>query len=76
MHAATIYLGTAIGGVTLTGSVVAFAKLHGIVKGTPLALSNRDQLNKIGAALTGAGLLTFIAVPASSVGAVALGTGS
>ncbi|EZG43604.1 NAD(P) transhydrogenase [Gregarina niphandrodes] len=37
--------GTFIGAVTLTGSLVAFAKLHGLVKSKPLSLPGKNKLN-------------------------------
>mmetsp|Transcript_19982 Transcript_19982/g.35616 ORF Transcript_19982/g.35616 Transcript_19982/m.35616 type:complete len:1034 (-) Transcript_19982:32-3133(-) len=41
----SIYAGTVIGGVTFTGSLVAFAKLQGIRDSRPLQLWCRDLLN-------------------------------
>ena len=38
-------LATFVGGVTATGSVVAFAKLAGLVSSAPLALPGRDAIN-------------------------------
>lgn len=40
-----IYLATLIGGVTFSGSIVAFGKLAGMMKSSPLQLPGRDQLN-------------------------------
>eukprot|EP00533_Pseudo-nitzschia_delicatissima_P009466 CAMPEP_0116107174 /NCGR_PEP_ID=MMETSP0327-20121206/16069_1 /TAXON_ID=44447 /ORGANISM="Pseudo-nitzschia delicatissima, Strain B596" /LENGTH=1133 /DNA_ID=CAMNT_0003599917 /DNA_START=145 /DNA_END=3546 /DNA_ORIENTATION=+ len=41
----SIYLATFIGGVTFSGSLVAFGKLSGMMDSAPLQLPGRDQLN-------------------------------
>ncbi|MSO84932.1 MAG: NAD(P)(+) transhydrogenase (Re/Si-specific) subunit beta [Rhodospirillales bacterium] len=38
-------LGTAIGAVTFSGSVIAFAKLQGIMSGAPIVFSGQHKLN-------------------------------
>lgn len=38
-------LGAAIGAVTFSGSVIAFAKLQGIMKGTPIRFAGQHMLN-------------------------------
>lgn len=40
-----LFLGTYIGGVTFTGSLVAFGKLQGLLKSDPLLLPGRHMLN-------------------------------
>ncbi|XP_025089360.1 NAD(P) transhydrogenase, mitochondrial-like [Pomacea canaliculata] len=40
-----LFLGTYIGGITFTGSLVAFGKLQGILKSEPLLLPGRHALN-------------------------------
>ncbi|GLI60330.1 hypothetical protein VaNZ11_002448 [Volvox africanus] len=45
MHKVTAYLGDFIGAITMTGSAVAFGKLHGIMKSEPLNLPNKNQIN-------------------------------
>jgi NAD(P) transhydrogenase subunit beta len=45
IHHVEIYLGVLIGAVTLSGSVIAFAKLSGRIGGKPLLLPARHWLN-------------------------------
>ena len=49
--AVEICLGVLIGTVTFTGSMIAFAKLQGILSGRPLLLPGRNGLNLVGMAL-------------------------
>ncbi|GLC33858.1 hypothetical protein PLESTB_000811600 [Pleodorina starrii] len=44
-HKVTAYLGDFIGAITMTGSAVAFAKLHGLMKSEPMNLPNKNQIN-------------------------------
>jgi NAD(P) transhydrogenase subunit beta len=45
LHAIEIWIGVAVGAVTFTGSVVAWAKLRGTVSGKALVLPGRHALN-------------------------------
>jgi H+-translocating NAD(P) transhydrogenase len=57
---ASIYLATLIGGVTFAGSIVAFGKLSGMMKSSPLQLPGRDQLNVAMLLTSVVGMATFI----------------
>ena len=45
IHLIEIYIGVFIGGVTFTGSIVAFGKLRGVISSKPLTLPARHQIN-------------------------------
>ncbi len=47
IHNIEIYIGVCIGSITFTGSIIAFAKLHGMIGGKPLILPARHLLNII-----------------------------
>jgi NAD(P) transhydrogenase subunit beta len=57
IHLVEVFLGVFIGAVTFTGSVVAFAKLRGLISSRPLNLPQRHKLNLL-ALLISAILLT------------------
>ncbi len=50
VHAIEIWVGIAVGAITLTGSIVAWAKLKGTLSGKPLLLPGRHALNAVVAA--------------------------
>ena len=45
VHKAAIYIGTYLGGITLTGSLVAFAKLQGLMGSAPITFPGMHQAN-------------------------------
>lgn len=66
-------LGTFIGGVTFTGSLVAFAKLQGLVKSDPLLLPGRHPMN-LALLLTNVAAMGYLyTTNSSSLGMAALG---
>jgi NAD(P) transhydrogenase subunit beta len=54
-------LGVAIGAITFSGSVIAFAKLQGMMSGTPIVFVGQHKLN----ALLGIGLIVSVAMLAT-----------
>ena len=69
IHNIEIYLGIFIGAITLSGSLVAFAKLKGLVSGSPLTLPGRHWMN--GAAIVVSVVLLVLFVKAGHGGASA-----
>ena len=55
-----IYLAVFIGGITATGSMVAFGKLAGMLAPKPLSLPGRDQLNLSMLTLCVSGMAAFL----------------
>lgn len=57
----TIILSVLIGGITLTGSFVAFAKLQGLISGSPVTFPLQQPINFLilGSFLVGSGYLIF-----------------
>ncbi|MDG1751403.1 MAG: Re/Si-specific NAD(P)(+) transhydrogenase subunit beta, partial [Thalassotalea sp.] len=54
IHLVEVFLGVFIGAVTFTGSIVAFAKLRGVINSAALMLPHRHKLN------LAAGIVSFI----------------
>jgi len=69
-----LFLGTYIGGVTFTGSLIAYGKLQGTLNSAPLMLPGRHALNAgLMAANVGA-MAYYLADPSMAVGMGMLGT--
>ena len=47
VHMGEVWVGIAVGAITLTGSIVAWAKLRGTLSGKPLLLPGRHALNAV-----------------------------
>ncbi|VDQ03408.1 unnamed protein product [Trichobilharzia regenti] len=62
------YLGTYIGGITLTGSLIAFGKLQGLLHSTPLLLPMRNALNASLATLSAGCLIGLLSLGPEAVG--------
>ncbi|MEC7595270.1 MAG: NAD(P)(+) transhydrogenase (Re/Si-specific) subunit beta, partial [Pseudomonadota bacterium] len=54
-------LGVAIGAITFSGSVIAFAKLQGTMSGAPILLPQRHAINLVIALATVAGIVYLVA---------------
>lgn len=67
-HSVAAYLGTFIGGVTLTGSIAAFIKLAALFKDKQLNLPMKELLNRPLALLSATGLATMLYFPSPGVG--------
>jgi NAD(P) transhydrogenase subunit beta len=72
IHEVEIFLGVFIGAITLTGSIVAFGKLQGMISGKPLMLPGRHWLNLV-AILASIWLgYVFLSAPSTDAGLVPL----
>ncbi|KQA22981.1 Re/Si-specific NAD(P)(+) transhydrogenase subunit beta [Vibrio metoecus] len=65
IHLVEVFLGIFIGAVTFTGSIVAFGKLRGIIKSTPLNLPHKHKLNLAALVISGLLLIHFVNVDGS-----------
>jgi len=70
----SLFLGTFIGGVTFTGSLIAYGKLQGVLNSNPLMLPGRHALNA-GLGLANLGAMGYYLMdPSMAVGMGMLGT--
>jgi NAD(P) transhydrogenase len=72
LHMVTAYLGVLIGGITFTGSIVAFFKLAGKMSSRPLVLPGRHLVN---GTLLGANMATMGAFLMMAPGSPAIAAG-
>merc|ERR1719222_1303285 len=74
MIKSSCFLGTFIGGVTFTGSLIAYGKLNGNLSSNPLMLPGRHALNAGLLAANVGAMGYFLYDPSMSVGLAMLGT--
>ncbi|KAM8792972.1 NAD(P) transhydrogenase, mitochondrial-like [Eudromia elegans] len=68
------YLGTYIGGVTFSGSLVAYGKLQGLLNSAPLLLPGRHALNAGLLAASVGGMIPYMMDPSYTTGITCLGS--
>uniref|UniRef100_A0A8B9ES59 proton-translocating NAD(P)(+) transhydrogenase n=1 Tax=Anser cygnoides TaxID=8845 RepID=A0A8B9ES59_ANSCY len=68
------YLGTYIGGVTFSGSLIAYGKLQGILNSAPLLLPGRHALNAGLLAASIGGMVPYMIDPSYTTGITCLGS--
>uniref|UniRef100_A0A8C1IDZ6 proton-translocating NAD(P)(+) transhydrogenase n=1 Tax=Cyprinus carpio TaxID=7962 RepID=A0A8C1IDZ6_CYPCA len=68
------YLGTYIGGVTFSGSLVAYGKLQGLLNSAPLMLPGRHALNASLMAASVGGMIPYMLDPSYPTGLTCLGS--
>merc|ERR1712055_624139 len=74
MIKSALFLGTYIGGVTFTGSLIAYGKLNGNLSSNPLMLPGRHTLNASLLAANAGAMGYFLYDPTLGVGIAMLGT--
>merc|ERR1719433_885404 len=74
MIKSALFLGTYIGGVTFTGSLIAYGKLNGNLNSNPLMLPGRHALNASLLAANAGAMGMFLMTPAFTSGMGMLGT--
>uniref|UniRef100_A0A1A7XXV8 NAD(P) transhydrogenase, mitochondrial n=1 Tax=Iconisemion striatum TaxID=60296 RepID=A0A1A7XXV8_9TELE len=68
------YLGTYIGGITFSGSLVAYGKLQGLLNSAPLMLPGRHALNATLLAGSIGGMVPYMLDPSYTTGMTCLGS--
>jgi len=75
LHTFSSYVAASIGALTVTGSILAFAKLQGLMSGRPLQFPMQNSFNAFLCVLLTAGLVQFVRFPAASTNVLLAGTG-
>jgi H+-translocating NAD(P) transhydrogenase len=73
VHLVSIFLGTFIGAITFTGSLVAFGKLHGLLKSNALSLPGKHLINLSMFGASMASMYIYMSNPTLAVGLSCLG---
>jgi NAD(P) transhydrogenase subunit beta len=60
IHLVEVFLGVFIGAITFTGSIVAFAKLRGVINSSALMLPHRHKLNLVAGVVAFILMITFV----------------
>lgn len=68
LHLITTYLGVLIGGITATGSLVAYAKLKGLMTSKPLNLPMKNALNIAMVTANAGAMGLFLSTPSFTIG--------
>ncbi|KAM4708669.1 NAD(P) transhydrogenase, mitochondrial [Discoglossus pictus] len=68
------YLGTYIGGVTFSGSLIAYGKLQGVLNSAPLLLPGRHYMNAGLLAASVGGMIPYMLDPSFTTGITCLGS--
>jgi len=76
MHSIATYAAAAIGALTVTGSLLAFAKLQGLMSGRPLTFPGQNALNGLLVAALGAGLVATVKYPNLGASVLLSGAGA
>ncbi len=72
IHMVEVFLGVFIGAVTFTGSIVAFGKLRGVIKSSPLNLPHKHKMNLAAIVVSTALMIYFIKVDGSMFAIIAM----
>ncbi|XP_017481873.1 PREDICTED: NAD(P) transhydrogenase, mitochondrial-like [Rhagoletis zephyria] len=69
-----LFLGTFIGGITFSGSLIAYGKLQGLLNSAPLLLPGRHALNSAMLVASAGSMAYFLADPSKLAGLSSLGS--